>query len=594
MGGIAGWVSTRSRSEFAAHREADRLAELVASRGPDGRGVAIAREARIGFVHTRLAVIDPTPKADQPFIDPTSGSLLAYNGEIYNFKGLRNSLSSEGLFFDTNSDTEVILKGYLRWGCGFFNKLRGMYALAIFDPGRNEIILARDPLGLKPMYLSVSPEEVRFGSSPAAAAPEDKALDPGAAVSVAVFGAILEPYSPFKQVNQLAPGGVCRIELRAGRLRVRTTAQHPDFAWTSSPMRRPEHLEKVLAQSVTAHLTPDVPVAIFQSAGLDSTLLSALACKSGARPTLLTVGFEAFRGSLADEVPGATHVAKALGLPHRVRYFSETELQRIREQFLEEMVTPTSDAFNTYLAAHLAREAGFKVAISGVGGDELFAGYPSFRQLPSLNLLGAALSSSFGIRAAERGAGLVAKLAKRRSPKLRHAAAYLGDWGRRYLLRRAQYLPEELGDVLGADVIAEGLPRFWMAYQALAEHSRSRDQAGVRVLESDVYMRNVLLRDADWAGMAHGVEIRAPLVDLPLYRALCDRAHRCAYGKEDLRQIANRISPELQLRPRKKTGFMVPRGTATNQGDTELLFGARGLREWNRTVLRRWFGDWVL
>jgi asparagine synthase (glutamine-hydrolysing) len=208
-------------------------------------------------------------------------------------------------------------------------------------------------------------------------------------------------------------------------------------------------------------------------------------------------------------------------------------------------------------------------------------------------VVGAVLSNPIGRRAAEEGAGLAAKLARRRSPKLRHAATYLEDWGRRYLLRRAQYLPEELGEVLRSDVIAEGLPRFWTAYEALADRSPTHDQAGVRVLESDIYMRNMLLRDADWAGMAHGVEIRAPLVDVPLYRALCDRAHRCAYSKDDLRRTANRVCPELQFRRRRKTGFMVPRGSGERQGDTELLFGARGLREWNRTVLRRWFGDWV-
>jgi asparagine synthase (glutamine-hydrolysing) len=151
--------------------------------------------------------------------------------------------------------------------------------------------------------------------------------------------------------------------------------------------------------------------------------------------------------------------------------------------------------------------------------------------------------------------------------------------------------------VLEPEFVAAGLPRFWEAYDALSQRRRTHDEAGVRALETDIYMRNVLLRDADWAGMAHGVEIRAPLVDVPLYRALCDSSDRCAYRKEDLRLLANRLNPALQLAPRAKTGFTVPRSDSGSGGRAagarEIAFGAQGLRTWNRRVLRHWFGEWA-
>lgn len=597
MCGIAGWISARPAPSAAA--EGCRLLRSIAKRGPDGEGVKVALDGRVGFAHTRLAVIDPDHRSDQPFVDPQSGAFITFNGEIYNYRELRAQLAERGAAFATTSDTEVLLQGYVREGIRFFRKLRGMYAFAIFDPRINEVIAARDPQGLKPLYLHIGDQHVGFGSSPAAAAghPEALRLDPAAAVSVAVLGAVLEPLSPYLGVSQLMAGTCCRIVLKPDAVSVHYVPVEPAFAWSAERGDGIERLDAELSRSVDAHFTADVPVAIFQSAGLDSTIISTLARRLSHTPTLLTIGFEAFRGSEADEVPGAADVAQALGLPHRFVYLSETALAKARARFLADMPTPTADAFNTYLAAELCRAEGFKVALSGVGGDELFAGYPSFRQLPRLNALGAIAATAPGRAGIRAAVWAAAKLAKRRSPKLKHAADYLDDWRRRYLLRRACFVPGELDEVLAPEIMEAGLPRFWMAYHLLSRRTATSDEAGVRALETDVYMRNVLLRDADWAGMAHGVEIRAPLVDVPLYRALCEPSDRCAYRKDDLRQLANLVSPNLKLAPRAKTGFAVPHGQARgcrHAGTTERVYGARGHRAWTRNVLRHWFGDWAI
>lgn len=586
MSGIAGWISAQPMPSDVTAAEGCRLLRTIAKRGPDGKGVKVALDGRVGFAHTRLAVIDPDHRSDQPFVDPQSGAFIAFNGEIYNYRELRADLAARGAEFATSSDTEVLLKGYVLEGIRFFRRLRGMYAFAIFDPRIDEVIAARDPQGLKPLYLHVCDQRIGFGSSPAAAAPPAALrLDPAAAVSVAVLGAVLEPLSPYLGVSQLMAGTCCRIVLKQGAMSVHYVPVEPAFAWSAERSDGIERLESELSRSVDAHFTADVPVAIFQSAGLGSTIISTLARRLSHEPTLITIGFEALRGSEADKVPGAADVARALGLPHHFVYLSEAALVKARARFLADMPTPTADAFNTYLAAELCRAEGFKVALSGVGGDELFAGYPSFRQLPRLNALGAIAATPPGRAGIRAAIWAAAKLATRRSPKLKHAADYLDDWRRRYLLRRACFVPGELDEVLAPEIIEAGLPRFWMAYHLLSRRTATSDQAGVRALETDVYMRNVLLRDADWAGMAHGVEIRAPLVDVPLYRSLCEPSDRCAYRKDDLRRLANLVSPGLHLARRATTGFGQALGCGSG-GTTE--------RAWTKGVLQHWFGDWAI
>lgn len=573
-----------------AERERQRLLGSISKRGPDGSGTLLALDGRVGFVHSRLAVIDPAPRSNQPFVDPQSGAFISFNGEIYNFKDLRGRLAAAGAQFVTESDTEVLLKGYVMEGVAFFNKLRGMYAFAIFDPRTGEVVAARDPSGIKPLYLEITGRRVGFGSSPdAASRPGDRRVDPAAAVSVAVLGGVLEPLSPYLNVSQLMAGSLCKIKIERNHVKVSRFAVAPEAPWSGGERGGADLLEKQLSYSVEAHFQSDVPVAVFQSAGLDSTIISTIARRLSHNPMLMTVGFADFRGTVDDEVPGAAKVARVLGLEHRYVYLTKSQMTDAHHQFLEDMQTPTADAFNTYLAARLCRSEGVKVALSGVGGDELFAGYSSFRQLPKLNAIGRISGTSVGRAALETLSWGAASLLKRRSPKLRHSTKYLSDWSRRYLLRRAYFVPDELCEVLDPAVVREGLPRFWEAYDALSRRTQTQDEAGVRALETDVYMRNILLRDADWAGMAHGVEIRTPLVDVPLYRSLCDSADRCAYRKEDLRILANKLAPALQLAVRPKTGFTVPRGESRATPAS-----AHGNRAWNRTVLRHWFGDWVV
>jgi asparagine synthase (glutamine-hydrolysing) len=548
-------------------------------------------------LHTRLSIIDPTPDSSQPFVDPSSGSVISYNGEIYNYKDLREELTARGVRFSSSGDTEVILQGYLLEGIAFFAKLRGMFAFAIADKSRDALILFRDYLGIKPLYVANDLDGgVIFCSSPSGLGHViDATKEPAAAISLAVLGCVIEPLSSWTGVTQLPPGVVHEWSFPEGKPRLCKLKVEPAVCWDAPVVRgsrATEHLFEALLDSVRMHLTADVPVAIFQSAGVDSTVISGLAKLAGHNPTLLTMGFEEFRGTSLDEVPGAVAVAEALGMRHEYVYLAPTEVAELSAKFFHEMESPTIDGLNNYLMAWFCRKQGFKVALSGTGGDEIFGGYPTFRELPLMYRIGAA-SRNWPFRWFVRFGLLCASaVASKTYPKLRYLVNYIDDFRRLYLARRAFYLPEELHEILHANVLSCGLSVFETAYTELTMNVRGCGRAAVRECEEEVYLRNMLLRDADWTGMAHGVEIRVPFVDVNLRRKLCGVDREVIYTKADLRALVNGIDDRLGA-PRRKTGFYVPRDRRSAGAGAPMtpLSPSVALRNWVREVLAGQFPE---
>jgi asparagine synthase (glutamine-hydrolysing) len=594
MCGLAGWIQAAGCAPAEAEGRGADLARTIARRGPDGRGVLFRAGNRIGLVHARLAIIDVSEKSDQPLVDAGSGAAIVYNGELYNYRALRAELRAQGVVFQTGGDTEVILKGYLARGADFFSRMRGMYAFVIHDPRSNELVALRDPLGIKPLYVRHARDGLLFGSSPRGLAKiggGESERDPAAAVSLALLGCVLDPFSVHRDVRMLPPGLLHRWRLTPDRVVETRTPVEPARAWSEPPPRGAEALEAALSESVDAHFESDVPVAVFQSAGLDSRVITALAARAGHRPHLLTLSFEEFRGTPLDEAPDAAAFARRLDLPHSAVHLDFKGFQDLREAFLNDMESPTIDGINTYLVAKLCREVGMKVALSGLGGDELFAGYGSFRNLPA----GYRIGRIVGAPAIRPVTETVARWAARdpnRPPKVAHLAAHLSDMRALYLLQRSVYLPQDAALALDPDVLAAGLPRFMSAYGDLTAGSLDPAPRTVRRFERDVYMRNMLLKDADWGGMAHGVEIRTPFVDVELMRTLCDAEGDCAYRKSDLRRLLARLAGAPE-RARRKVGFSVPYqlwfagGAAA--GETA---PAHGIRRWCREVIEASFPGW--
>jgi asparagine synthase (glutamine-hydrolysing) len=603
MCGIGGWISARAIDDGDAAAEAESLLRFIRDRGPDGEGRYFALGNRLGLVHTRLAIIDPLARSDQPLADEASGAVITFNGEIYNYVALKAQLEAGGEQFRTNSDTEVLLKGYLRHGVGFFRKLRGMYAFAIFDPRASCVVVHRDPFGIKPLYIGARAHTVAFSSSPTAVATAlgNPELDPAAAVSLAVLGCVLEPLSKWSGVGALESKTAVVWTFAGGRWSEQRVQIEPEFPWDQIESDRGGHLaelEEVLADSVAAHLTANVPVAVFQSAGLDSTLISSLAARSTPPPTLLTIGFEEFRGTFQDEVPQAIETARALGLGHRFVYVDRSQFLQIQDHYFEHMESPTFDGINTALVSWFCRRQNIKAALSGLGADELLGGYASMAQLPKL-ARGLRWLEAAGLGGIVKPVARTATHVNRRiSPKLAHIDAYRGSFERMYLLRRSCFAVEELPSVLDRDIVLAGERRFWDAYTNASANCHSEDGAGVRTLERDIYLRNVLLKDADWVGMAYGVEIRAPFVDVPLYRRLCTRENYSSLTKSDLGKVILRLQPNfIAAVNRKKTGFAVPHLSWTGREaglGRQTPGGAAGVRAWNRHVLKRCFADWAM
>ena len=327
MCGIAGViVPAETVQQHCPQRLINQMTLRLNHRGPDGRGTwnHSGEHHHLSLGHTRLAILDLTDAARQPMVDPASGCTLVYNGEVYNFAEIRNDLEKQGETFRSTGDTEVVLKAYLRWGKDAIRRFRGMFAIAIFDPGDNTLLLARDPFGMKPLYYSEDWSGcIAFSSEvrPLLDLPwARKRLDAIGLLGYLSYGAVQEPFTLVSGIQSLLPAHTLTIGL--GRKRV--VVNQPERYWRmpvrsvrANGLGRDEaaaHLRRALAESVQLHMASDVPIAAFLSGGVDSSAITALMCEvSPSRVKGLTVSFE---GAGYDESPVARQVAKAFGIEH--------------------------------------------------------------------------------------------------------------------------------------------------------------------------------------------------------------------------------------------------------------------------------------
>jgi len=592
MCGINGIFSFGAAAPAIDRAELLRTREAMTARGPDAAGAWVSADGRAGLASRRLAILDLSPTGAQPMAGDSGRVQIVINGEIYNFRQLRAELAADGWQFRGSGDTEVVLALYRRHGEAMLARLRGMFALAIWDerPERpRRLLLARDEMGIKPLYYSLEPPGATW--SPTASggqlrfASQVKALEAGGAVSRQVdaaglagfllWGSVPEPWTIRSAVRALPAGHFMIAEDgRAGEPRPYhgLAGGPPEDPYPRSGMAAPAApppltVEAAIEQSIAAHLVSDVPVAVFLSAGLDSGLIAALARRHLAEPpATLTLSFDVLAGTVRDEAPLAAAVARRLGTRHLERRLERADFARLWPAALAAMDQPSIDGFNTFAVSRAAHEAGLKVVLSGLGGDELFGSYPSFADVPR-----AARAARWGRRLPGLAAvwpGLAARLAPGR-PKLagllRHGATLAGS----YFLRRALFLPEELPRLMGAEAAAAGLA----AYDPIADAAKLLSGSGaanghrpataawlaVQELESSQYMRNQLLRDSDWASMASSVELRVPLVDACLRRQLAAAGY-CGPARPGKAALVRRLAPELPeaLWHRPKSGFYLP------------------------------------
>jgi len=549
------------------------MRDYMASRGPDRSGEWYSADGRVGFGHRRLSVIDLSSRGAQPMQTADGRLVVTFNGEIYNYRALRSGLEAKGYAFRSNSDTEVLLHLYAELGHEMLRELRGMFAFGIWDCQEQQLLLARDPYGIKPLYYADDGSTLRFASQvKALMAGRGVSRDPEPAgwVGFYLLGSVPEPFTTYREVRALPAGSFVSIEQRGLRA---PTQYHSIATIYSQAQERPLSatakkevkalVREALLDSVRHHLVADVPVGAFLSAGVDSGTLVGLMREAGQQDIqTVTLAFDEFRGTPNDEAPEATAVADFYATRHTTRVVGEDEFRSDLPSIIEAMDQPTIDGINTWFVSKAAHELGLKVALSGLGGDELFGGYSSFRDLPTWVRWMAAPSSIpfFGQilrRAFRRMHG--EKLGV--SPKVAGLVEFGGTYAGAYLLRRGLFMPWELPEVLNADLARDGLKRLDPINHIACtlEPDPVQPFARVATLEASLYMRNQLLRDTDWASMAHSLEVRVPLVDAVLLASLAGM--RLGTGQQSIKSLLaeapKQPAPSGTIQ-RRKTGFVVP------------------------------------
>lgn len=550
--------------------EAEVLAvrEAMQTRGPDGHGIWRSRDRRCILAHRRLSIIDLSERAAQPMVSEDSKVAVVFNGEIYNFPELRAQLTLKGVRFRTSSDTEVLLHLYAQYGREMVQRLRGMFAFAIYDEERKGLFIARDAYGIKPLYISDDGQTVRFASQVKALLRSGAIrtdIEPAGLVGFYLLGSVPEPFTMYRSIRAVPAGSRLWFDFNGAHL----PEQFASIASTLAPEldkhqnEVAETVRTALLDSVRAHLLADVEVGIFLSAGIDSGALLGLMRDAGQKQIrAITLAYNEYQGTSEDEVPLAKTVASYYNADHIIRRITRDEFQGDLPAILDKMDQPTIDGINTWFVAKAAKELGLKVALSGLGGDELLAGYPSFVDIPIWKKRFAAFANFPTLTSSLRRAlsGVAPRIA-RNSPKLFSMFEHAHSWGGAYLLRRGVFLPHELEGFLDQEVLREGLEKLSIESRIAKclDPDPGSDIGRVCAMESTFYMRNQLLRDADWAGMAHGIEIRVPLVDLTLLKSVSSVFRHLVpgMGKSMLADSPSRPLPAA-LKHRAKTGFGVP------------------------------------
>jgi asparagine synthase (glutamine-hydrolysing) len=553
MCGVNGILRLRTDAGPVDAKEVRRTRDHMRSRGPDGVGEWFSPDGSVGLGHRRLAVIDLSEAAAQPMSWGDGRYWIVFNGEIYNYQELRSEISREHAF-RSHSDTEVILALFAMGGARALGRLRGMFALAIWDDLEKRLLLARDPNGIKPLYYSTDGLHLRFASQVKALMASQAVRsrhDPAGLCGFLLWGAVPEPRTIYEAVKAVPAGH----SLLVGRDSVGQPEPLPFVP--DDPPGEPDLLAAI-DQSVGAHLVSDVPVAVFLSAGLDSATVAALARKRMTKPPItITLRFPEFVGSTDDEGPLAAQIAQGLDTRHVERWVSRNEFLGEWDSVLEVMDQPSIDGLNTYWVCKAAREVGVKVALSGLGGDELLGGYPSFRDVPRWHRWARVAAWAPGLGAVWP---TLAGWARPDTPKLRALLRYAATIEGSYFLRRALFLPHELPALLGNDIVSRGLEAYDAVHDIPDLLKRDRtDWEAVQALETGLYLRNQLLRDSDWASMAHSVELRVPFVDAAVQRAGV-RSHFALPRSMTKSEVARRLVPALPnaVFKRRKTGFQIP------------------------------------
>jgi asparagine synthase (glutamine-hydrolysing) len=506
-------------------------------RGPDDQGSEVVCDGTGNVVigNTRLAILDLSHAGHQPMRHPETGNWCVLNGEIYNHMEIRRALGD--VRWQSTSDTETLLHAYAAWGFACVERLRGMFAIALYDAARRTLWCVRDRLGIKPFYYAAKSEIFAFASEAkvllsSGLVPHE--LDRDGLAAYMRFGSVIEPLTPVLGIRSLSPGHWMEVA-NGVIIRQKQYWSLSECAAESNSTQDRETLYEQLQASVREHMVSDVPVGCFLSGGIDSSAITACAAQSVSAP--LRTFTVAFHGTSMDESVDARAVAARFGTQHTEVRLQDSQVVAEVPLAVAAMDLPSIDGVNTFIVSRAVRSSGIKVVLSGLGGDEVFGGYPSFRLLPRA-MKWAAWGGCIPRRFAQLFPGF------ERHFEMMQPALSLGE---RYSVLRALWSQSELrrmGLTTSPDLIEDPNP-------ALPLNTR------ISLLELSVYVRSVLLRDSDVMSMAHSLELRVPFLDHRLV-AHALRNHLAGSGRKD--KLIAAFSDVLPARTlgRAKQGFVLP------------------------------------
>jgi asparagine synthase (glutamine-hydrolysing) len=574
-----------------------RISQRIAHRGPDADGFWIAPSGRAALAHRRLSVID-LATGQQPMLDTSERVGLVFNGEIYNYRELRKSLARRGAAFRTESDTEVLLRLYQTTGAACVNELRGMFAFAAWDDDAGRLLLARDRIGKKPLYYTIEDGCLYFASTLESLRETARSrweIDPLAVDAFLTLGYIPAPRTIFRSVSKLEAGTILTVDA-AGISTNRywdpaTDGRAPPESFAAAV----DELDELLNTAVALRLRSDVPLGVFLSGGVDSSLVAAVASRQSVTPvTTFSIGFDV---AAFDETQYAARVAEQLGTRHHV-FRAQPDLLATLPAMVRHFGEPFADssALPTWLLAQETRKH-VTVALAGDGGDEAFAGYNWYRTAARLRLVTRVIPEAVFATTGQRLDGILggAFAGSRTAGRVRRGVAMLAakDGPERFALLRSFIGPAEARSLYAGallEVRREPLGESGERLAALYRSCSGDDLRRVRYVDIMTYLADCLMPKVDVATMAHGLEARAPLLDHEVMRFalalpdewLLDRSG----GKRILRAVLARYLP-VSLFDRPKQGFSVPlktwftgstRSVATSMATSERLLDTGWLK----------------
>ncbi len=483
--------------------------------GPDDEGIWKDEPAGLVLGHRRLSLLDLSAAGHQPMIYKDR-YVISYNGEVYNFKILRKELEQLGHRFITQTDTEVILAAYEQWGTQSFARLEGMFAFAIWDKEEKKLLLVRDPSGIKPLYYFFKDGTLAFASETRAFrfVPGATEANPTWPVYMLAYGHLPEPVTTLENVKPLPRGFFISYDTERESLSMQSFSFYSFNEWAADQPAPEKKLHDLLRDSVNSHLIADAPVGVFLSGGIDSGILFLLAAEQKKQGlNSLSIYFNEGKYS---EKKYQDLLLEKVKCERNQYLLDKDQFEKALPRVLSDMDQPSSDGINTWFISQYAKQQGLKAVLSGIGADELLGGYPSFKRIG----YAAALQNT---------PGLLLGSWWKKSRKYRRIT-YLRMEGLTglYLFLRGQHTPEEIARHLDGDEkqVREILQETPVMPAATQLHKGNL----ASYIETNLYMQNQLLRDADSMSMAHGIEIRIPFLDHHFRQYCMDISPNKKYG----------------------------------------------------------------